>query len=353
MKHVLYLILACTLLNCQQQETTLYIGTYTDGESEGIYQLKFNPNTGILSDLKLAATTKNPSFLAYSPDKKFLYAVGETENGTVSAFKINENENLELINTEKTFGGAPCHVSVNSEGTKAVVSNYLGGNIALYNFNDDGSLTEASQVFDHNDTIQKSHAHSAQFYKNELYVADLGRNSLFHYNKNNTGAFDLKSINLVDFPENAGPRHFALTKDGYFIYIINEYAGSITAAKKVNANFELIDHYSTLDSNYTGPNSCADIHLSRDEKFLYGSNRGENSIAVFKRNTTNGTLEKIQNMNVHGDWPRNFTLDPTGKFLLVANKKSNNISVFSVDSNTGKLTFMYDVKVPSPVCLLF
>jgi 6-phosphogluconolactonase len=353
MKHTLYLILALTLLNCEEQLTPLYIGTYTKGDSEGIYQLQFNSKTGILSDLKLVATTDNPSFITYSPNKKFIYAVGEGEDGTVSSFEVNTDGSLKLLNTQNTFGGAPCHVAVNPEGTKAVVSNYLGGNIALYNLNSDGSLTEANQVFDHNDSIQKSHAHSAQFYKNNLFVADLGRNSVFQYEKNSTDNYDLKSSSIVAFPENAGPRHFVLTKDGNFIYVINEYAGSVTAAKKVNSNFELINHYSTLTKEYTGTNSCADIHLSNDEKFLYGSNRGENTIAVFKRNTTDGTLEKIQNMSVHGNWPRNFTLDPSGKFLIVANIKSNNLSVFSVETNSGKLKFMYDVKVPAPVCLLF
>ena len=353
MKYLVYIILACAFWNCEQQKTPLYIGTYTDGDSEGIYQLQFDTDTGVLSNLELVATAKNPSFLAFSPDKTFIYAVGETEKGTVSAFTIKPEGTLELINTKSTFGGAPCHVAINPKGTMAIVSNYLGGNIALYNLNDDGSLTEASQVFDHNDSINKSHAHSSQFHKTNLYVADLGRNSIFHYTKTNAGNFSLKSSNIIEVPENAGPRHFALTKDGNYFYVINEYASSITAAKKVNEDFNLIDHYSTLDSTYTGPNACADIHLSKDERFLYGSNRGENSIAVFKRNVSNGSLERIQNINVHGDWPRHFTLDPTGKFLLVANKKSNNISVFSVNYNTGKLKFMHEAKAPSPVCLLF
>ncbi|MCF7559913.1 lactonase family protein [Sabulilitoribacter multivorans] len=340
-------------MNCKPQPISLYVGTYTNGDSEGIYQLQFDTKTGILSDLKLVAATENPSFITFSPDKSFIYAVGETENGSISSFKLEDDSTLKLINTQKTFGGAPCHVSVNSEATKAVVSNYLGGNIALYNINNDGSLSESAQIFDHNDSIQKSHAHSAQFYKNDLFVADLGRNSVYLYGKDQDENYVLKANSIIELTENAGPRHFTLTEDGNFIYIINEYASTITAAKKANDSFDLIDHYSTLESSYSGDNSCADIHLSKDEKFLYGSNRGENSIAVFKRNITDGTLEKIQNISVHGDWPRNFTLDPTGKFMLVANKKSNNISVFNVDTNTGKLSFLNDISIPSPVCLLF
>ena len=143
------------------------------------------------------------------------------------------------------------------------------------------------------------------------------------------------------------------TENGKFIYVINEYGGSITSIKKTDSGFEQIDLDSTLDKNYKGINKCADIHLSKDERFLYGSNRGENTIAVFKRNTVTGMLKKIQNTSVHGDWPRNFTLDSTGRFLLVANQRSHNISVFKINILSGKLKFLHDVKAASPVCLLF
>jgi 6-phosphogluconolactonase len=348
----LLLLTSLTLLNCKAQNIPLYAGTYTSGDSDGIYQLKFNTDTGELNNSKLVASIENPSFIAYSPNKKYMYAVGENE-GTVSSFKIEADGMLEFINKEKSFGGAPCHISINNVGTKAVASNYMGGNLALYDINDDGSLNEASQVFDHNSTDQKSHVHSAQFVNNELFVADLGRNSVYLYEKENDKNYKLKDSSIVEMTKKAGPRHFILTKDNKFIYIINEYASTITAAKKVGDTFELINHFSTLSSDYKGANSCADIHLSEDERFLYGSNRGENSIAVFKRDAKTGALEKVQNLNVHGDWPRNFTIDPTGKFLLVANQKSNNISVFKIDSDYGTLSFLNSTELPSPVCLLF
>jgi 6-phosphogluconolactonase len=352
MKFNLLLLITISLLNCKEENTPLYVGTYTDGESEGIYQLQFNTVTGELNDLNLVTKTENPSFIAYSPNKKYMYAVNESES-SVSSFKIQENGILNFINKKNSFGGAPCHVSVNKAGNKAVVSNYVGGNIALYNINNDGSLNEASQVFNHNSDSIASHAHSAQFIKNELFVADLGRNSMYLYEKEGDANYKLKDSSVVSLTVNAGPRHFVLTKDGKFIYVINEYASKVTVAKRSGNTFELINHVSTLSNDYVGNNSCADIHLSNDERFLYGSNRGENTIAVFKRDIVSGTLEKIQNMPVHGDWPRNFTLDPTGKFLLVANKKSSNISVFSVDASNGKLTFLHDINVPNPVCLLF
>lgn len=354
MKINFLLIVLLTFLSCKQEQTIpLYIGTYTSGNSEGIYKLQFNTETGELKNLSLTATIDDPSFITYSPNRKYIYAVGEGGDGTISAFTVEDTGKLQLINKVKSHGGAPCYVSTNPEGNKLATSNYVGGNMVLYSINEDGSINEASQVFDHNSPEQKSHVHSAQFFENNLFVADLGRNAMYLYEKESTNNYKLKDSSIVKLTKNAGPRHFTLTNNGEFIYIINEYASTITTAKKVGDNYELINHESTLNSNYTGENACADIHLSQDESFLYGSNRGENSIAVFKRNTETGIIKKIQNISVHGDWPRNFTLDPSGNFLLVANKKSSNISVFSVDASSGKLSFLNDVAVPNPVCLLF
>lgn len=353
MKFKLFLMfLMSGLFYSNAQNTPLYIGTYTDGESEGIYQLQFNTKTGELSNLQLAVATENPSFIAYSPDKQYLYAVSENAGGSVSAYKIQQTGSLNFLNKVKSNGANPCHVSVNKAGDKIVVSNYTGGSASIYNISNDGKLNEAFQVFNFNTPDKISHAHSAQFFKDELYVADLGTNSVYQY-KLSGDKYQLENKNLVKMLGNPGPRHFALTKNGRHIYIINEYGGSVTSVKKTDVGFEQIDFDSTLDENYMGKNSCADIHLSKEENYLYGSNRGENSIVVFKRNKKDGTIEKIQMMPVHGDWPRNFTLDPTGKYLLVANQKSHNISVFSIDSSSGKLAFLHDTKAPSPVCLLF
>ena len=345
------LILTILLFNCKSQNIPLYVGTYTSEASEGIYQYLFNTETGEISEEKLSAETKDPSYITFSPSKKFLYAVNEGDE-SVSSFELKKDGNLKLLNTVSSNGKYPCHISINKENTIAVVSNYGGGNVALYSINSDGNLIEASQVFNHNAENQESHAHSAQFYKDNLYVSDLGRNSLYQYIIDNEN-YKLKTPSLVKMNKNDGPRHFALTKDGQYIYIINEYANTITVAKKVNNQFEVLTVESTLSEDFNGDSFCADIHLSEDERFVYGSNRGENSIVVFKRDVKNGTITKIQNITTEGNWPRNFTLDPTGKFLLVANQKSNNISVFNIDKETGKLSFHNEVKSPTPVCLLF
>ncbi|NMH87066.1 lactonase family protein [Flavivirga algicola] len=340
------------LFNIQAQNIHLYVGTYTQGDSEGIYQLEFNTENGNLSNKQLAINIDNPSFLAYSPDKKYLYSVNQSENGFASSYKINNDGTLSLLTRVRSNGKGPCHISINESGNKIVVSNYTGGTVSIYPINEDGSLKEAYQIFNHNSLNEKSHAHSAKFFKDDLFVADLGRNMFYQYKLKDSSDEFIRHF-FIEMEGNPGPRHFELSKDGQFIYIINEYGGSITSIKRTEDGFKNIDFDSTLDENYKGKNKCADIHLSKDERFLYGSNRGENSIAVFKRNLSDGTVKKIQNISVHGDWPRNFTLDPTGKFLLVANKKSNNISVFKINNKSGKLTFLHATNLPAPVCLLF
>lgn len=352
MKLFIYLITLLFCLNCYTQNLQLYVGTYTKSNSKGIYKVNFNSETGQLSDLKLAIPIDNPSFLTYSPDSKFLYSTNGSESGFISSYKIKDDGRLVLLTRVKSMGKGPCHVSIREDGKTVSVSNYVGGNIAIYPVNDDGSLAEATQVFNHSSDERKSHAHSALFFKDELFVADLGRNAIYQYVLNGDD-YKLNSEGIIKTEGNPGPRHFKLTKDGKFIYVINEYGATITSIKRTKNGFKQIDEDNTLEPGFTEFNKCADIHLSKDERFVYGSNRGENTIAVFERNTKNGELNKIQSMSVHGDWPRNFTLDPTGKFLLVANMKTENIAVFSINETTGKLTFLHDFKVPEPVCLLF
>lgn len=354
--HPFYFVIIMSFMNCTQHNPPipLYIGTYTDGDSNGIYRSQFNTETGELSGVQLATKSSNPSYITYSPDRSFIYAVNENDPGEVSGYKIKDDGSLDLINTVSSEGAAPCHISINKTGDIAVVSNYTSGTVSLYTIEKNGTLNTAHQVFNQNAPDSISHAHSAQFFEGHLYVSDLGRNAVYNYQlTSNNKNYELITSSIIPMPENVGPRHFALTNDGHFIYIIDEYGNAITSAKKVNSKFELLEHISTLGNDFKGDSNCADIHLSKDEAFVYGSNRGENTIAVFKRNSSTGTLEKIQNEDVHGNWPRNFTLDPTGHFLLVANQKSNNISVFKIDQITGKLSFLNSTDLPTPVCLLF
>lgn len=334
------------------QNIPLYVGTYTNPESKGIYYFDFNTETGKLSNKKLAIEALNPSFITYSANKKLIYAVSESDKGsTVSAYNVVKNGELSILNTVNSNGTGPCHIQINKDSNKAVVSNYGGGNFSIYNLEKNGALEDAFQVINNNTPGIKAHAHSAKFYKNELYMADLGRDFLSQYVENGK-KYALKENYMM--AKKAGPRHFEISKNGEYIYVINELNSTIAVLKRGTDKFSEIQTTSTLRGGYKGMNSCADIHLSSDEKFLYGSNRGENTIVVYKRNPENGKLEKIQSISVEGDWPRNFTLSPDGKFLLVANQKTDNITVYKVQKDTGKLTYMnYSEAIVSPVCLLF
>jgi len=333
------------------QNIPLYVGTYTNAECKGIYYYDFNIETGKLTNKKLAIEAVNPSFITFSKNKKFLYAVSESGNESkVLAYSVNSSGLLNLVNEVSSNGNGPCHVQLNKKGSKAVVSNYGGGTISIYNIKKNGSLDNAFQVINHNTSDLKSHAHSAKFLNNNLFVADLGRDFLAQYVKNKD-QYLLKENYLLT--PKSGPRHFEISKKGKFIYLINELSSTVTVLKKEENSYSEIQNISTLDAGFKDKSYCADIHLSKDEQFLYGSNRGENTIVVYKRNIEDGTLKKIQSISVEGDWPRNFTLAPNGKFLLVANQKSNNISIYSRQQKTGTLTYLYSKSTTSPVCLLF
>ena len=352
-----YLIFLFCTLGCEHSSYTIYIGTYTDGESEGIYKMNFNESTGTLSNSQLVAKETNPSFLAFDKNKEFLYAVNESANfenrniGSVVSFGVAGDGTLKKLGRVSSEGAHPCHVAVSQHGERVVVSNYSGGTVAVFE-SDAGKLSKAVQVMDHSTPDLKSHVHAAFLFENSLYVADLGRNAIYRYLYKDQ-KYLLESASLVSFSENSGPRHFVMSADNQFLYVIHEYANIVSVSRKNEGGFEGVQQVSTLEESYEGTSYCADIHLSADERFLYGSNRGENTIVVFERNADSGKLSRIQNIDVKGDWPRNFTLSPNGKFLLVANQKSNNISVFNVDKNSGVLTFNSSVDFPSPVCLLF
>ena len=357
-RFIILFIFSTIFLSCKKNETSLYVGTYTNESSEGIYKLAFNEETGEIGNSILVAKTSNPSFLTFDSVKKNLYVVHENNDfneeisGAVSAYQVEETGDLTFLNIVSSKGAHPCHIAIDNNDENLAVSNYTGGTVSLYKTLENGELSEALQVINHNTDSIASHAHSAQFINNSLIVSDLGRNSVYEYTKNGN-SYTLKSNSIVAMNDNSGPRHFVLDASKKFIYIINEYANSITMAMKNGENYELLGHTSTLADSFKGDSFCADIHISNNQKFIYGSNRGENSIVVFKRDVATGTLEKIQNISTEGDWPRNFTLSPNGKHLLVANQRSNNISVYKIDEISGKLNYLHDFEISAPVCLLF
>jgi 6-phosphogluconolactonase len=363
MKQVVVLAMAVLLQGCQESEEvkaerTLFVGTYTDGDSEGIYQLTFNSITGALENKQLAATIENPSYLKLSPDKKMLYSVLETDSfentsGGVAVYALVDGI-LQKKGAMATVGAHPCHLAVSEDGRLLAASSYSGGNATIFRLDATGGLQANAQVIDlkPRDTTKTSHAHSAAFTNDGLFIADLGLDAVKRYTLENEDFVPHGQASIA-LPDGAGPRHFTFNADGSLLYTINELNSTVTVFKKQGNNYEPIETHSTLAADFVGKSFCADIHLSQDGKFLYGSNRGENTIVIFRIDQTTGTLQLVGRESVRGDWPRNFTLDPTGKFLLVANQKSNNITVFERDAALGTLSYLNEFSLPSPVCLEF
>lgn len=351
------LIMACAE-KPEEKMYTLFVGTYTDGDSEGIYTYTFDSGTGELANKQLAAKLTSPSYLALSKDHKNLYAVQETADfdslgGGVTAFALKDGV-LEIQNSKGTQGAHPCHVSLSGDGHLAV-ANYTGGNVALFKLNADGSLGDDPQIIDHKvlDTTKTAHSHMAQFTADGLMVTDLGLDAVKRYKEEN-GEYVPGSQPSLSFVDGAGPRHFTFGEGGKMLYVVNELNSTISVfGKNSDGNYREIQVIPTLDEDYQGENACADLHLSPDGKFLYSSNRGENTIVIFSVDAENGTLSLVGRESVHGDWPRNFSMDPTGEFLLVANQRSSNITVFKRDREKGTLTYLNETALPNPVCLVF
>lgn len=370
MKKITFLfILFALLLELTGQEAgnqQFFVGTFTSEGAEGIYLCDFSPN-GKVTLKNTFKAVDNPSFLKVSPDKKYLYSVNRTTNaiensgGFVTAYKINKNGNLEFLNKQVSNGSGPCHIDVSKDGKFVAIATYGGGTTSLYPVDKDGSLLPASTVINNTgsgaDESRQSapHAHCIKFspFNNQVFSADLGTDQLNIYKLKNT---ELVSENQdsVEMAPGAGPRHFDFHPNGKVIYVINELNSTVTALQEKDGKWSKFQTLSTLPENFTGKSFCADIHVSSDGKYLYGSNRGHNSIAVFAVENGTGKLEFLKTVSVEGDWPRNFTLSPDGRFMLVANQRSNDITVFKIDKSTGVPEFTGNkITIPAPVCLEF
>lgn len=340
----------------------LLVGTYTNETSEGIYKLAFNPIDGNIENMGLVAEVVSPSYLALSENKQFVYAVNENNPGKVSSFQWNdERTKLNPISNQDCSGKGPCYVEINNSENMLAIANYGSGNISMYKI-ENGIIQDSVQTRQHEGTgpvkpnQNGPHAHCVKFDSNGkiIYAVDLGIDQVLSYAIDNQGNLGEKQTALF-LDKGDGPRHliFHPTKD--MAFVINELSNSITSAKvdPDTGIFEKIDKQSTLPKDYTEKSYCADIHISSNGKFIYGSNRGHNSIAVFSV-SEEGKLNLIQTESVRGDWPRNFTLSPDGKFLLVANQNSDNIAVFAINQETGLLTYTgKEIKLSKPVCLKF
>lgn len=347
----------------QTKDFTFYVGTYTSSESEGIYKYSLN-RKGELKKISLAARCENPSFLTISSDKNYVIAVGETKDennmGAVNTYRI-AGDTLTFVSTNSSGGANPCYVS-SCENSYVITANYTGGNLGLSKLNDKGELSELLDVQLHSgqgttDRQRGPHAHSAMFdpQTKNIIAADLGTNEIW-FSKIDEERNKLIPLypHRLKMDAGAGPRHMAFHPKGNFLYVINELNNTVSLLKRDQDKiFILGSSVSTLPPDFEGESYCADIHISSDGRFLYASNRGHNSIAIFKIVLENGKLIPKGHQDIHGNWPRNFSLSPDEKFLVVANQKSGNIVSFQRDEKTGLLEFLHEVDAPSPVCILF
>ncbi|MBC8116472.1 MAG: lactonase family protein [Candidatus Saccharimonas sp.] len=349
----------------------VYFGTYTGALSKGIYHSILDLASGQLSPPQLAAEIKSPSFVAIHPSRKFLYAVSEISDfqgkplGGVSAFAIDAaSGNLTLLNQQSSEGAGPCHLVVDAAGKNALVANYGGGSVAVLPIDSMGKLSAASASIQHTGSgvnksrQEKPHAHSINLdAKNRFaFAADLGLDKVLIYR------FDAAKGSLVanDPPAGvvapgSGPRHFAFHPSGRFAFVNNEMTSSVTAFKYDAEKGSLTEVHtlSTLPNEVKG-NSTAETVVHPSGKFVYVSNRGHDSIAIFAFDESSGKLTAAGHCLTGGKTPRNFNVDPTGQFLLAANQGTNDVFSFRIDTATGQLTATGSkIEVGSPVCVRF
>jgi 6-phosphogluconolactonase len=346
----------------------MFVGTYTknlgfvNGTARGISTFRMDASRGELQFVKENGGIESPSFLAIHPNHKFLYAVNES-SGFVSAFILDtQSGQLSLINQQSSQGAAPCFVTIDKTGKLALITNYSSGNVLVFPIGADGKLEAASDNIQHkgsgpDKTRQEGpHAHSIWVDPTNQFAlaCDLGLDKVIVYR------LDLANGKLAAYSEGivhpgAGPRHLDFHPDGRHIYVINELDATISAFTwdGDHGRLDEIQSISTLPEGVTGPKSCADVHIHPSGKFVYGSNRGHDSIAIFAVDETTGKLTLIGHESTQGKTPRNFAIDPTNQYLLAANQDSSDIVTFRIDSQSGRLAYLATTQSPTPVCLKF
>lgn len=370
---LLFLTISFSISSYSQILTTsnilhFYVGSYTDSGSEGIYRFGLDTSTGKLHSNGLAVLSENPSYLTMTKDGKYLLAVRETKDennqsmGYIELFKIDESGNLSSVNKVSSGGAHPCHVAVNEDGA-VLASNYNGGNVTLMRIEPAGEISEVLSTDQHSGSgpvvgrQEKPHVHSSLFEPKgkRIFVADLGIDRVKVYTVDKA-TFSLKPNKYpeIKLPPGSGPRHMAIHPNGKILFIANELSSSVTVVQLTDkGSFKIIETLSTLPVDYSKSNTCADIHLSPNGNFLYVSNRGMNTIAIFSVTEKESKIKLIGHEDTRGEMPRNFTLTPDGGFLLAANQNSNNIVAYKRNADTGLLTFTDQINAYKPVCLLF
>jgi 6-phosphogluconolactonase len=370
-------VLTCSSSFAKTRSYILYVGTYTGAESKGIYAYRYDAESGRMTSLGLAAETANPSFLTVDRSGKFLYAVNEvhdyqgTTSGALTSFVIDrQTGKLKQMNEVSSHGADPCYISLDRTGKFLLVANYTGGTVAVFPVLSDGHIGEASSVVKdagalgpNKERQDAPHAHWIETSARNrfVYVADLGLDRVLIYKFDASKGILTREesaqagVFSATAPPGTGPRHIAFSSDGNFMYVLGELDSTVTVfANDDKETFRSIQKISALPGGFSGKNDAAEIAMHPSGKFLYTSNRGDDSIAAFSVASGTGQLALIGNFPTGGKTPRNFAIDPAGTHLLVANQESGNIVVFNIDAASGRLTPTGQVaKTGAPVCLVF
>ncbi|MGC4379186.1 lactonase family protein [Fictibacillus sp. Mic-4] len=347
-----------------QQTFIGYVGTYTKGESKGIYSFALDPLHKRLSDVKEAASLDNPTYVTISQDNRYLYSVVKKgESGGAASFSIDSKTGeLKRLNDQLAEGASPCHVSVDSKNQYVVTANYHKGTVEAYKTNkEDGTVQPASSIIEHHgcgpnkERQEKPHVHYAGFTPDENYVVvvDLGIDKLITYALHDGKLTEVKSLSVQP---GSGPRHLVFHPNGKNAYVMTELSSEVIVLdyKADDGSFTVSQTISTIPEGFSENNQGSAIHISSDGRFVYAANRGHDSIALFRVDQDSGKLTFIEHTSTRGNWPRDFVLDPSEKFLIASNQNSSNLVLFSRDEETGKLQLLQsDINVPDPVCVKF
>lgn len=353
----------------QQKKEIIYAGTFFGTGSEGIYVFELSRETGKLTLVQVMPTLESPTFLEIHPTGKFLYSVNrgpveEMQNsGSVSAYSIGHTGRLTLLNQRPSYGSGPCHISIDHTGKWAFISNYHEGNFVVMSLFDDGLVGSSAGARKHlggsvnAERQEKPHVHSAVVSpdNNFILVSDLGTDKIHSYKLNHAnGNIEDASTPFLQVTPGCGPRHLAFHPNGRAVYSAEELTSTVAVMDYDKATGTLTmraDSIVSLPEGFQGDNLAADIHVHPNGKFLYMSNRGHNSLAIFSIDAA-GMIKLVGHQNTKGKTPRNFLIDPKGEFLWVAHQDSDNIVTFRINAGTGKLQFVANTPgVPAPVCL--
>ncbi|MGG5252701.1 lactonase family protein [Neobacillus sp. SM06] len=340
-----------------------YVGTYTKGDSKGIYSFTLDTDAKKITNVQVAAELDNPTYLNISEDNQYLYAVVKKgESGGVAGYRISESGELTPINTQVLAGSPPCHVSLDHHRQFLFSANYHKGTVESYTLNrENGMISPPVSIIQHEGNgpdprQEKAHTHFAGLTPDEKYLAavELGIDKLFTYKVGDDGK--LTEVSSLSVKPGSGPRHLAFHPNKKFAYIMTEFSSEVIALAyhAEDGSFRELQAIKTIPDDFTDNNQGSAIHISSDGRFVYAGNRGHNSIAIFSVKEETGEVTFVDRVSTEGDWPRDFVLDPTEEFLIASNQNSGNLVLYARDQESGKLRLLQaDVAVPDPVCVKF